>query len=297
MAERAAYNKSGEVLSRFKLGDAESIDLSNATPIVDKTIVWFAARMMCDEQLRAPLISKQQLDNMKSFLFLGPIPGAQMFHGQVHDISTSPYQKELLAILKYYKTQSFGEAFPQAPSSILGAPSSYAGLAERVQVNCTDKKLLIPKLEYFDPQNYLIQVTLSIPAEPIVPNPGSGFAALVDVACRTSGSLVRGTYEGTSTAKYDKGGQLEQKILITIEQSASDLNVVYKTADGAEGKGSGKLTGNRVESISLESTTPGCPGSYKGSMEFPGDAVTWTFKGEDCGGAMEGHGTAKKTKS
>ena len=100
-----------------------------------------------------------------------------------------------------------------------------------------------------------------------------------------------------NNATYEKGGQGEQKISVTIEQVSGDLNLVFQTVNGAQGKGSGKLTGTRVKLMSLESTTPECPGSYKGSMEFPGDTVTWSYKGEDCGGAMEGHGTAKKVKS
>jgi hypothetical protein len=45
-----------------------------------------------------------------------------------------------------------------------------------------------------------------------------------------------------------------------------------------------------------EGTTPGFPGAYQTSFKFSDDAVSWTYKGRDCGGPMEGHGTAKKTK-
>jgi len=49
--------------------------------------------------------------------------------------------------------------------------------------------------------------------------------------------------------------------------------------------------------MSLQSTAPDCPGSYDASFEFSGEAVSWSFKGQDCGGPMEGHGTAKRTKA
>jgi hypothetical protein len=51
-----------------------------------------------------------------------------------------------------------------------------------------------------------------------------------------------------------------------------------------------------VKSISLQSTTPNCSGSYEGSLKFAGDALSWNYKGEDCGGPMEGQGDAKRTK-
>ena len=165
-----------------KLGNPESIDFSNAQPIVDNAVVWLARTIMCDEQLRKPMVSKQQLDSMKNFSFLTVLPqAAQIFYGPVKDISALPYQKEVLAIIKYNKPLTFWESFPQA-SNIIGTPSSYAGLVDRFQVNCTEKKLRIPKIEHFDPQNYLIHVEIA--AEPFVPNPGSGFAELIDVACR-----------------------------------------------------------------------------------------------------------------
>jgi hypothetical protein len=46
----------------------------------------------------------------------------------------------------------------------------------------------------------------------------------------------------------------------------------------------------------LLSTTPGCPGSYEASIQFASDIATWSYKGQDCGGPMTGHGTAKRTK-
>jgi hypothetical protein len=95
---------------------------------------------------------------------------------------------------------------------------------------------------------------------------------------------------------YDKGEKGEQKISITVEQNGSDVSISFETANGGQGKGTGTLTDTVVNSISLQSTTPGCAGSYQGSLKFAGDSMSWSYKGQDCGGAMEGHGTAKRTK-
>jgi hypothetical protein len=72
--------------------------------------------------------------------------------------------------------------------------------------------------------------------------------------------------------------------------------VGFQSALGGQGKGSGTLTGDTVDSILLESTAPGCSGEYEASIKFAGDTVSWSYKGQDCGGPMEGHGTAKRTK-
>jgi hypothetical protein len=73
--------------------------------------------------------------------------------------------------------------------------------------------------------------------------------------------------------------------------------VTYKAAAGVQGQGVGKIENGTVESFPLQSTTPGCPGSYEASLKFADDAVTFSFKGEDCAGPMEGNGTAKRVKA
>jgi hypothetical protein len=121
---------------------------------------------------------------------------------------------------------------------------------------------------------------------------GSIFSTLLSVAC---GPLnVAGNYEGINYISSGQKGQAEQKLSIAIQQNGSDLKISFLTLSGASGEGTGKLTNNRAESISLRSTTPGCPGSYDGSLSFADNSTSWSYKGEDCGGSMEGHGTADK---
>jgi hypothetical protein len=107
---------------------------------------------------------------------------------------------------------------------------------------------------------------------------------------------VAGTYEGMIDVTYKTGGQGEQKLSITVLQTGKDLKVSYQTAHG-QGKGAGTLAGDgSSEAISLQSTAPECPGSYEASLKFAGDTITLSYKGEDCGGPVEGHGTAKRVK-
>jgi hypothetical protein len=120
---------------------------------------------------------------------------------------------------------------------------------------------------------------------------GAAAAAAVNVN-------VAGTYEGTITTTYKSGGKGEQEISITVESTAwNDFKLAFKTAAGAQGQGVGKFENGTATSVSLQSTTPGCAGSYESSFKFGDDAVTFSFKGEDCSGPMEGNGTAKKVKT
>ena len=96
---------------------------------------------------------------------------------------------------------------------------------------------------------------------------------------------------------HEKGGHGEQKITVTVKQTGDRVDVSFATVSGDQGKGAGTISDGVVEFLLLESTVPACPGSYQGTLKFADDGISWTFKGRDCGGPMEGHGTAKKVKS
>ena len=296
-AERSFYNKSGEVVYHYKWGDPETLDLSiGPGPINSGSVVSLAQHMLCDEQLRKPLLAPSEIANMKlSHLSSTPNGDGEAFYGPMMDISNPSYQKELLFVVKHHRDHMLSDLFPK--QNVRGLSGSYRTFADLLRFDCKSRKLTAEKIDYFDQNNILVYANAPINNPPFEPTKGSPFDKVMNMACGPGVPMVTGTYEGMNNATYEKGGQAEQKISITIEQVSGDLNVSFQTANGAQGKGSGKLTGTRVELMSLESTTPGCPGSYKGSMEFPGDTVTWSYKGEDCGGAMEGHGTAKKVKS
>jgi hypothetical protein len=296
-AERTFYNKSGEVVYHYKWGDPETLDLSiGPGPIKSGSVVSLAQHMLCDGQLRKPLLAPSEIANMNlSHLSNTSNGDGEIFYGPMMGISSPIYQKELLLVVKHHRDHMLSDLFSK--QNVRGVSGSYRTFADLLRFDCKSRKLTAEKIDYFDKENILVYANAPINNPPFEPTKGSPFENVMNMACGPGVQTVTGTYEGMNNATYKKGGQAEQKISITIEQVSGDLNVSFRSPNGAQGKGSGKLTGTRVESMSLESTTPGCPGSYKGSMEFPGDTVTWSYKGEDCGGAMEGHGTAKKVKS
>jgi hypothetical protein len=153
--------------------------------------------------------------------------------------------------------------------------------------------MLMSFLEYYDKDENLIYV-LPMNSDPIDIKGGTIFDSLLAAACAASNPA--GNYVGTNNIKYEKGVQAEQKIAILIQQNGSDLKVRFETPNGGQGEGTGTLKNNRVDTISLRSTAQGCPGSYDGSLSFVGNSISWTYKGNDCGGSMEGHGTATKVE-
>jgi TIR domain-containing protein len=292
MTERTVYNSAGEIIFHFKSSEPEPSDLSNGQTISSGTILALAERLLCDEKLRALLLSTTRFNNIH-LSYLGNSPyGGNIFYGPVKKTTSNPtYPFEVLLVAKENDDHDLADAFPG--QSVRGRPSSYRIFAETVQINCADKKILVPALEYYDRDENLVYLAVQLQPTLNVAK-GSYFDVLLNIACGPLALNVAGNYDGMNYISYGTKGQAEQKVSVTIQQNGSDLKVSFQTPDGASGEGTGKLAGNRAESISLHSTTPGCPGSYDGWLSFADNSTSWSYKGDDCGGSMEGHGTATK---
>jgi hypothetical protein len=293
-AETTIYNGTGEIISHFKRAEPEAMDMSTGGAIPSGSILSLAQYIACNEQTRTPLA--EQIKRAK-LTYLSATQEADLFYDSSQKISRSPGQFEVLVVAKYFRVHSYPDIMNG--HSIIGIPGSFNLEAQLAKVSCTDRTVLTTKLEYYDSENNLLFVNAIPNAQPIKIGEGKPFTFLLNALCGGQASHVpevSGTYEGMNIATYNAGGQGEQKITITVEQTESDLKVSFQTASGGQGKGTGTLKGNEVESMSLQSTAVGCPGSYDASFKFADDAVSWSFKGQDCGGAMDGHGTAKRTK-
>ena len=290
LAERTVYNIGGEIIFHFKSGEPESLDLSQW--VSPTAMLALAERIVCDEHLRALLPSKAQFDNMHlSYLANTPV-GDGFFYGPIKPTSNPDYPIDVLGVVRMNTDHTLADI--TKGQDVRGLPPSYRSLGGNIQISCADKKLLGTADEYYDKDNYLVYVVPHTPAMTLDAKDGSIFANLLNVACRSSPFNVARNYDGMNYISYGTKGQAEQKISVTVQQNGSDLKVSFRTPDGASGEGTGKLTGNRAEALSLHSTTPSCPGSYDGSLSFADNLASWSYKGEDCGGQMTGHGTANQ---
>ncbi len=190
-------------------------------------------------------------------------------------------------VLKYFGDHNLTQVLPE--KTFLGHTASYRTLAEPLQLDCKGRKVRELKSEYYDHENNLVYLFAPEVPKLLEPVENSPFASLLNLVCGTPAINVTGTYEGMIDVTYKKGGHGEQKISITIEQIGKDLKVSYQLPSG-QGKGAGTLA-DGGSSVSLQSTAPECPGSYEGTIKFTEDTATLSYKGEDCGGPVEGHGT------
>jgi hypothetical protein len=302
-AETTSYNKAGEIISHFKEAEPEALNASAFAPVPPNSVVSLAVRIACDESVRTSL--GEQVKNTKLTYYSGTSTGdGNIFYGPAKKLSESLYQYEVLIVTKYSQDHSVADIVGKA---VLISAQSYRSTAQLPRFNCTDRKVLIPKTDSFDAQGNLVVLNAAGTLAPFDVKGGTPFGFVFGMLCGATGTNVSGTasatnvsgtYDGNITTNYKKGGQGEQKISITVEQTVwNDFKVAFKTANGAQGQGVGKSENGIPESVSLQSTNPQCAGSYDASFKFADDAVTFSFKGEDCGGPMEGNGTAKKVKT
>jgi hypothetical protein len=291
--ERTIYNKAGVSIFHFKRDETESLNSGESVP--SGTPLFNAARIACDDSIATSLA--EQIKNTELTYLSGTEKGdGDLFYGPAKRLSQLPYQYEVLLVAKLFQDHSFAELFAIKPLFL--AAQSYRSSAQLQQLNCTDRKVKAVKIESFDSQGNLVFLNQeAADAKPLDVKEGTSLSFLLNIVCGAPPNNVAGTYEGIITMIYKKGGKGEQNISISIEQTANDLKVAYQTPAGAQGKGAGTLESGKADSISLQSTTPGCAGSYQASFRFADDSVTFSFKGEDCGGTMEGNGTAKKVKA
>jgi len=123
------------------------------------------------------------------------------------------YQIELLIFFKLYQAHNFTELYPGDP--VLGLPISYRYFAETLQADCTNKKVQVPKIEYFDSEGNLTFVNALLVVQQFDVKPNTPFDLMLNVACgaKAPNVGVGGRYEGMNDATYEKGGHGEQKNL------------------------------------------------------------------------------------
>jgi hypothetical protein len=291
LAEWTIYNKSGESIAHFKRGDPQALDMSAGDPIQPGSILSIGQKIICDKQMSTPLLSEQQLIGLNSadqlaetklsYLTVAHDGNGDIFYGPTKQTSNSDFPVEALFVLRFRANQDFAQFFQG--QAVIGLPPKFRTLVQEIQFNCGAKKVQTPRMEYYSPENYLVYLIVADPLAPIAVGDNSPFGMMLNVACGGTGSKVSGTYQGTNTATYKRGGQGEQEISLTVAQSGDDVKISFQTANGGQGTGTGKLTGSKVAPLSLQSTAPDCPGSYQGSIGFSGDIASWSYQGQDCG--------------
>jgi hypothetical protein len=287
-AENTIYNKAGENISQIKF----SVALLTHQLDAPGSMISAAMRIACDESL-ATSLGDQVKRTKLTYLFRTQTGDGDLSYGPATRPSDSPFQYEVLLVTKLFQNHSLADLFAKKP--LLNYPSTYRNYAQVVQ--CTDTKGRLLKTDDFDAQDNLVFIDTR-GGEFDVPQEGTALSAAKSHTCGAAATVdVDGYYQGMSYITFKKTGlQSELSFSITIKQNGADLKVTYLTGGGGQGEGVGTRVGADVNSMTLQGTTPGCPGSYEASFKFAEDSLTWSFKGEDCSESPGGARDRKKAK-
>jgi len=110
-------------------------------------------------------------------------PFADVYYGSEKSILNSVFGIEVTMLFKNDVSHSMTEIAP----NVLGLPqhTRFIARADIVQLNCTERKVQVVKMEYYDSENNLLSMVPSLPLQTLDAQPGSIFAALVDSVCGT----------------------------------------------------------------------------------------------------------------
>jgi hypothetical protein len=86
-----------------------------------------------------------------------------------------------------------------------------------------------------------------------------------------------------------------RKVVLNLNQSGFAVSGTFWVATGVYGTGQGQITGPNSMTIYWTNTSPNCFGSYQNAYAVSGNAMTWTFTGQDCLGSEQGYGNARRT--
>ena len=134
------------------------MDLSCCPLIKPGSLFYAAETILCDEQLRTPLLSKKriadQISEMKLSYLLPLANGDSVFNGPIKTVSNKDYQFETLVFWVHPQDRSVVRTVRW--KDIIGLPFRFRGVAQTVQTFCKDRKAQSPKIEYYDAEGNLM---------------------------------------------------------------------------------------------------------------------------------------------
>jgi hypothetical protein len=286
-AETTIYNKAGNTLNHHTRTDIDATTASGGQAIPPNSVLSNAERITCDDLLRVTFADELDDPTLK-YLARTPQGNGDIWYGLPERIADDTY--EVPMVTKLFEDGAIKQLFAKAP--VLNGSSTYRNFAQRAKLNCAAQTVVSgSKIENFDAQKHLVYLNLGGANSPVDVQAGSPLSSLRSIVCGAARAILSASYQGTINVTC-KGAKSEQQITLRIERSGNELRVSYDTGVGGQGKGVGVLNNEGTEStMSLESTVATCPGSYDASFKFADDSLSFSFKGRDCGGPLEGDGT------
>jgi len=153
-AENTIFDKGGNILSHYKWADPEFLEkMVDPTAIAPGSVFYFVRNILCDDQLRTPLVQKQQLLAMK-FPSLASTPaGDGETYYKLYRNDTNSDADQVVFIGRYHKDKDPKEA-PEY-RNLLEFPS-FRTAVTLLEIDCSNKRGFTRKAEFYDASGGLV---------------------------------------------------------------------------------------------------------------------------------------------
>ena len=160
-SEEGYYSKSRELLYHYKWADPEFVEgTADPVQLAAGSVGATARAIVCNAQLRKPLVTKQQLQEMKfPSLSTTPAGDGDLYYKLVDDSSTSSDSHQVLIISHFNMDKNFLEnsGVPKIDELI---DVKYRFIVTLAQMGCAENKITTIKTEYYTPDYDFFNILL-----------------------------------------------------------------------------------------------------------------------------------------
>jgi uncharacterized caspase-like protein len=162
-SEDTILGSSNNTLYHYKFADPRYLDLSIGQAIVPGSVSYSILRLVCNDELRTPTVSKTELSEMSFKSLSSTVAGdGDIFYEPLPNNSGTENQKELLFVMRYLQDRLFA----LAPGTSIPDVPSYRTEVDKVKMECIEKRMLATKSEFYSVSGELVSLTAPDPDNP-----------------------------------------------------------------------------------------------------------------------------------
>jgi hypothetical protein len=157
ISEQSIFNKSGEVLYHYKWADPQFLNLSIGGTLATGSVGSTARKIVCDEQLGTPLISKKQIAEAKFNSLSSTATGdGEIFYVLSPNGQGAQSERQLLFIVKLASDHSIKDVLPQNVS--IPDPPNYRIEVNHMMLNCDENRFAFDRVEHWNASHELVRL-------------------------------------------------------------------------------------------------------------------------------------------
>jgi uncharacterized caspase-like protein len=154
MAESRVTDPKGKALYAYKWADPQYLDLAIGGSFTPGSIAALTQKIACNDELRTPLVGKQELAAMKFFSLSSTMSGdGDVFYAFAQNEPSAAGSRDINLIVRLHKDVEVS----LSKRSVSGVPLHRIQVS-RIRLDCTKGTMGLTKAEYYDANSNLVYV-------------------------------------------------------------------------------------------------------------------------------------------